>query len=151
MTEIMPKTTMTRRQFGAGALLLAADAALGEAKTPQASFPVDPRERIGVATYPFRRWILSPHNEDRDASKPGMDLPAFARLIKSEFHVSGIEPLDSHFPSKERAEIIKLRARPSTRPGCGWSTSRSMSQWNSALTMQPSERRGTRRTGIGSK
>jgi len=106
----MPIGSMTRRHFGAGALLFAARAALGAGKTPPANFPVDPRERIGVATYPFRKWILAPGNEDRDASKPGMDLPAFARFIKSEFKVSGIEPLDSHFPSKERSEIVKLRA-----------------------------------------
>lgn len=101
---------MTRRQFGAGALLLAADAALGAAKSPQASFPVDPRDRIAVATYPFRKLIVAPANGDRDASKPGMDLAAFAHYIKTEFRVSGIEPLDSHFPSKERGEIVKLRA-----------------------------------------
>jgi len=102
--------TITRRQFGAGALLLAAQTALGGAKSPAASFPVDPRGRIGVATYPFRRWIASPHNGDRDSSKPGMDLAAFARFIESEFKVGGIEPLDSHFPSKEIGEIVKLRA-----------------------------------------
>ena len=101
---------ITRRQFGAGALVLAADAALGAAKSPQANFPVDARDRIAVATYPFRRSIVAPHNEDRDASKPGMDLAAFARFIKKEFNVSGIEPLDSHFPSKERGEVVRLRA-----------------------------------------
>jgi len=101
---------ITRRKFGAGAFLLAADAALGAAKSPQATFPTDPRARIAVASYPFRASIVAPHNQDRDATKTGMDLPGFARFIKSEFHVSGIEPLDSHFPSKERSEVIKLRA-----------------------------------------
>jgi sugar phosphate isomerase/epimerase len=101
---------ISRRQFGAGALLLAADAALGVAKSPQASFPTAPRDRIAIATYPFRRSIVSPKNEDRDASKAGMDLAAFARFIKTEFNVSGIEPLDSHFRSKERNEVVKLRA-----------------------------------------
>jgi sugar phosphate isomerase/epimerase len=101
---------ITRRQFGAGALLLAADTTLSKAKSPPANFPVDPRDRIAVASYPFRRSIVAPKNEDRDPSKPGMDLAAFARYIKSEFHVNGIEPLDSHFPSKERSEVVKLRA-----------------------------------------
>jgi sugar phosphate isomerase/epimerase len=101
---------ITRRQFGAGALLLAADAAFGAEKSPSASFPREPRERIAVATYPFRKFIVAPHNGDRDAAKPGMDLAAFARFIKSEFQVGGIEPLDSHFPSKERGENAKLRA-----------------------------------------
>ena len=101
---------ITRRQFGAGALLLATDAALGAAKSPQANFPVDPRDRIAVATYPFRRSIIAPNNGDLDASKPGMNLYAFADFIKTEFNVSGIEPLDSHFPSKELSEVVKLRA-----------------------------------------
>jgi len=101
---------ITRRKFGAGAVLLAAEAAFGATKSPAANFPTDPRARLAVATYPFRASILAPRNHDRDASKPGMDLPAFARFIKTEFHVSGIEPLDSHFPSKERSEIVKLRA-----------------------------------------
>ena len=101
---------ITRRQFGAGALLLAADAALGAPKSPRANFPVDPRDRLAVASYPFRRSIIAPKNEDRDASRPGMDLAAFARFIKTEFNVNGIEPLDSHFPSKERSEVVKLRA-----------------------------------------
>jgi sugar phosphate isomerase/epimerase len=39
-----------------------------------------------------------------------MDLAAFAQFLKSEFKVGGIEPLDSHFPSKETSEIVKLRA-----------------------------------------
>jgi len=101
---------ITRRQFGAAALLLAADAARGSVDSPQASFPQDPRDRIAIATYPFRRSMVAPNNGDRDASKPGMDLAAFAAFIKTEFHVSGIEPLDSHFPSKERGEVVKLRA-----------------------------------------
>ena len=40
----------------------------------------------------------------------GMDLAAFARFIKTKFTVRSIEPLDSHFLSKERSEVIKLRA-----------------------------------------
>jgi sugar phosphate isomerase/epimerase len=101
--------TITRRDFGTGALMLAAGGALGAVKSPPSDFPVDPRSRIAVASYPFRGSIAAPHNHDRDTNKSGMDLPAFARFIKSEFQVSGIEPLDSHFPSKERSEIVKLR------------------------------------------
>jgi sugar phosphate isomerase/epimerase len=38
-----------------------------------------------------------------------MDLVAFAKYIKAEFHVNGIEPLHSHFSSTENDEILKLR------------------------------------------
>jgi hypothetical protein len=102
--------TLTRRQFGAGVLVLAADAAPGAAKSPQADLPTAPRDRVAVASYPFRRSIIAPNNSDRDSSRPGMDLAPFAGFIKTEFHVNGIEPLDSHFPSKERGEVVKLRA-----------------------------------------
>jgi sugar phosphate isomerase/epimerase len=77
---------------------------------PKATFPVDPRARIAVATYPFRALIVAPGNQDYDAKKPGMDLASFARFVRTEFKVHGIEPLDSHFTSTEPGEIRKLRA-----------------------------------------
>jgi hypothetical protein len=102
---------LTRRGFVKTAILCQASWAFaGKLKLPMANFPTEPRERIAVATYPFRASIIAPDNTDRDASKPGMDLAAFARMIKSEFHVDGIEPLNSHFSSTERGEILKLRA-----------------------------------------
>jgi sugar phosphate isomerase/epimerase len=102
---------ITRRNLIKGALVCGATAALGATpKGPQANFPVDPRSRIAVATYPFRAIIDSPHNSDRDSTKPGMDLAEFARYIRTEFKVRGIEPLDSHFPSTELDAISKLRA-----------------------------------------
>jgi sugar phosphate isomerase/epimerase len=104
-------TPLTRRRFlQAAAILPAAHAFAGRGGAPQANFPTDPRARIAVATYPFRASILAPGNQDRDPAKPGMDLAAFARYIKTEFRVDGIEPLNSHFASTETAEIRKLRA-----------------------------------------
>jgi sugar phosphate isomerase/epimerase len=63
-----------------------------------------------VATYPFRESITAPGNRDRDPKKPGMDLASFARFVRTEFGVHGIEPLDSHFPSTEYNQVRKLRA-----------------------------------------
>jgi sugar phosphate isomerase/epimerase len=101
---------LTRRNFVKGAILCQASWALGDkVNVPKATFPTDPHERIAVATYPFRASMLAPGNSDRDASKPGMDLAAFARMVKSEFKVGGIEPLNSHFSSLERDDILKLR------------------------------------------
>jgi sugar phosphate isomerase/epimerase len=98
----------TRRSVIKGALVCGATAAF--AKAPQATFPVDPRARIAVATYPFRATIIAPGNHDRDPKKPGMDLASFARSIPTEFGVHGIEPLNAHFTSTEPSEIRKLRA-----------------------------------------
>lgn len=44
---------------------------------PQAhlSFPVQPRERIAIASWPFRQFIEAPENKwARDPKLPGMDL-----------------------------------------------------------------------------
>ena len=100
--------SFTRRSVIKGALLCSASAAF--AGMPRAIFPVDPRARIAVATYPFRALIIAPGNQDYDAKKPGMDLASFARFVRTEFKVHGIEPLDSHFASTEPNEIRKLRA-----------------------------------------
>jgi sugar phosphate isomerase/epimerase len=100
--------SLTRRSVLKGALVCSASAAF--ARVPHATFPVDPRARLAVATYPFREFILAPGNHDYDPKKQGMDLASFARFVRTEFKVNGIEPLDSHFPSTEPNEVRKLRA-----------------------------------------
>ena len=103
--------SFTRRTFCKGAMLCSAGTVFAkELNSPHANFPTEPRARIAVATYPFRSILISPTNHDRDTSKPGMDLAAFARFVRTEFHVPGIEPLSLHFPSTEPGEILKLRA-----------------------------------------
>jgi sugar phosphate isomerase/epimerase len=101
--------SFTRRSVVKGALFYSASAAFATAP-PRAIFPVDPRARIAVATYPFRESIIAPGNQDRDPKKPGMDLASFARFVRTEFGVYGIEPLDGHFASTEDSEVRKLRA-----------------------------------------
>ena len=101
----------TRRSFVQGALLCSAGAAFAAtSEDPHAIFPAEPRARIAVATYPFRGSIIAPGNKDLDPKKPGMDLASFARFVRKEFGVRGIEPLDSHFSSTETGEVRKLRA-----------------------------------------
>lgn len=102
-------TKVTRRTFLQGAALCFSSAAVALRTSPHTTFPTSPRARLSVSTYPFRQFIIAPDNRDRDSSKPGMDLPAFARRVRNEFHVPGIEPLSLHFPSTERSEVLKLR------------------------------------------
>ncbi len=89
---------------------LSGPAYLASRAEPRAQFPTDPRARIAVATYPFRAFINAPGNHDREPSKPGMDLPAFALFIHERFQVGGIEPLHSHFPSTSLDDVRRLRA-----------------------------------------
>jgi len=106
----MDNNSLTRRALVKGAFLCSVSAAFAEETEPRARFPVDLRARIAVASYPFRAFLIAPQNRDRDPKKPGMDLAAFARFVKKEFGVPGIEPLNSHFTSTEISEIRKLRA-----------------------------------------
>ncbi|HEV2176238.1 MAG TPA: sugar phosphate isomerase/epimerase family protein [Terriglobia bacterium] len=107
----------TRRRFLADSALLAASAAaLGFARSPapsppepHLSFPTAPRERLAVASYPFRKFIDSPFNLGRDHTEPGMDLEGFAAMVVKRFNVRGIELLNNHFASTDAAYLSQLR------------------------------------------
>ncbi len=61
---------------------------------PDLKFPTAARDRLAVAaTWPFRAYIDSPTNEDRDKKQPGMDLRELAAKVKKDFDVPGVEPL----------------------------------------------------------
>jgi sugar phosphate isomerase/epimerase len=79
------------------------------ANEPRLEFPTDPRARLAVASYPFRRLMDSPFNRKRDPQHPGMDLPAFARMVVERYQVHGIEPLNHHFASREPKDLEALR------------------------------------------
>lgn len=85
---------------------------------PHISFPRAPRDRISVASYPFRAYIESPTNHDRDRSLPGMDLTDFAAEVVRKFNVHNIEPHNRHFRSLDpgylrifRERLIKANAK----------------------------------------
>ena len=102
---------MNRRQFVQGALIAGAGAprSVFAARQPHIPFPSEPRARLGVASYPFRAFIDSPHNRDRDRNKPAMELTQFPAMVRERFNVRNIEPLDSHFRSLEKAYLGELR------------------------------------------
>jgi len=66
---------------------------------PRIPFPTHPRERISIASYPFRAYIVSPANRDRDTSLPGMNLLEFPAHIVAKFNIHNIEPHNRHFTS----------------------------------------------------
>jgi sugar phosphate isomerase/epimerase len=66
---------------------------------PHILFPIHPRERISIASYPFRAFIVSPDNRDRDTSLHGMNLLEFPAHIAAKFNVHNIEPHSRHFTS----------------------------------------------------
>src|SRR4051794_16001999 len=80
-----------------------------EDTSPQLAFPKNPRDRLAVASYPFRAYIDAPANRDRDKSKPGFDLLGFARSVKADLGVHNIEPLNAHFASTDPDYVRRLR------------------------------------------
>jgi sugar phosphate isomerase/epimerase len=103
---------ISRRNFAkrlsATAACVAASAVFGEqfaspavvAQTaPHVNFPTVARDRLAVAAWPFRAYINSATNSDRDPKKPGMDLKDFGAYVVKTFNVPGIEPYNLHFSS----------------------------------------------------
>lgn len=107
----------TRREFLGQVSTLATGAFLANNKlfaagtpVPHISFPSAPRERISVASYPFRAYIDAPNNHNRDPKLPGMDLKGLAAQIVQKFGVHNIEPHSRHFHSLEAKELAGLRS-----------------------------------------
>lgn len=76
---------------------------------PNMKFPAAPRDRLAVASWPFRAQIVSSTNDGRNNSVPGMDLRDFAARVRSEFGVPGVEPLSVHFSSTEIRYLKEFR------------------------------------------
>ncbi len=73
---------------------------------PNIQFPSQPRERIAVASYPFREFIAG---ERSKAANP-MDLKDFAAHVVEKFQVNKIEPWTGHFPSTDGKYLEQFRA-----------------------------------------
>ena len=109
---------ISRRQFGRKCLALGAGAsalAIGrnvfaKRSEPDLKFPAEPRERLAVASWPFRMLIEAPTNRwARDPKLPGMDLKDFAAVVIEKFGLRKIEPLSDHFRSTEAAYLGEFR------------------------------------------
>ena len=101
---------------------LTAASALGAVPSPELdphiTFPTHPRERICIASYPFRAYILSPDNRDRDTTLPGMNLLEFPADVVAKFNIHNIEPHSRHFTSLQpdylddfRQILLKTKVR----------------------------------------
>ncbi len=106
----------TRREFLGTSCWLAAGAAALEwrpallASEPHVQFPTTARDRLAVASWPFRMFINAPGNKwARDPKLPGMDLKDFAAMVVRKFGVRNIEPLSFHFASTDAAYLAEFR------------------------------------------
>ena len=69
-------------------------------------FPAAARERIAVASYPFRDFIAG-REDKRGGGK--MELKEFAADVSAKFNIKKIEPWSAHFRSLDQGYLEELR------------------------------------------
>lgn len=85
------------------------------ASKPSFTFPTNPRDRVAVAAYPFREFIVgwkgwdgnSPSKVPREQQ---MELKDFAAHVAEKFNVRHIEPWSPVFPSTDPKYLEQFRA-----------------------------------------
>jgi sugar phosphate isomerase/epimerase len=74
---------------------------------PKMQFPLAARERIAIASYPFRDFIAG--REDKPGSGK-MELKEFAAHVAARFKITRIEPWSAHFRSLDKEYLKELAA-----------------------------------------
>jgi sugar phosphate isomerase/epimerase len=102
----------TRRRFlgqcAAGAAGVWLGSGLAHASSaPSLHFPSEPRQRIAVASYPFREFIAG---SEHKKANPTIELKNFAAHVVEKFSVNKIEPWSGHFPSTDGKYLEQFRA-----------------------------------------
>lgn len=105
----------TRRQFlakcgGAGAGILLGPTlriASGADAGPRMQFPAAARERLAIASYPFRDFVAG-REEKSGGGK--MELKEFAAHVAAKFKITRIEPWSEHFRSLDEGYLKELAA-----------------------------------------
>jgi sugar phosphate isomerase/epimerase len=110
----------TRRQFveqcasaAAGAWLLTGLARAANSG-PSTHFPSDPRQRVAVAAYPFREFIVgwkgwNGNTPSKVPREQQMELKDFAAHVADKFNVHHIEPWSPIFPSTDPKYLEQFR------------------------------------------
>ena len=100
----------SRRDFLAVSALAPVAGRLMAASAPAFRFPTAARERIAVASYPFRAFLDSPRNRGRNPQGPLMALKEFPAMVVERFQIPNVELLGEHITSAEPAYLEQLRA-----------------------------------------
>jgi sugar phosphate isomerase/epimerase len=90
----------------AAAYLLPASA-LATESGPHLHFPSEARERIAIASYPFREFIAG---KEHKSGNPTIELKDFAAYVMAKFNINKIEPWTGHFPSTDAKYLEQFRA-----------------------------------------
>jgi sugar phosphate isomerase/epimerase len=73
---------------------------------PSLQFPSPPRERIAIASYPFRDFIAGKEHKKENLT---IDLKDFAAHAIEKFNINKIEPWGGHFPSTNPKYLDSFR------------------------------------------
>src|SRR2546421_13051614 len=74
---------------------------------PSMRFPTAARERMAIASYPFRDFIAG---RDDKLGSGKMELKEFAAHVSAKFNIKKIEPWSAHYRSLDKAYLEELRA-----------------------------------------
>src|ERR1700747_3148747 len=111
----------TRRQFveqcagAAASTYLLSQFSWANSSGPSVKFPTNPRQRVAVAAYPFREFIVGWKGWDGNTPSKvpraqQMELKDFAAHVAEKFNVHHIEPWSPIFPSTDPKYLEELRA-----------------------------------------
>ncbi|MBZ5595481.1 MAG: sugar phosphate isomerase/epimerase [Acidobacteriia bacterium] len=105
--SLLAEPLSRRRFFRTSAAAAGATVLFGA--EPHLEFPSNPRDRLALTSWPFRRIMDTPGNSDRDRTKPGIDAKDFAAMAVEKFGIHNINPLTGHFRSTDPAYLEELR------------------------------------------
>lgn len=100
---------VNRRDFLKAAAVVAGASRLTAASAPAFKFPTAPRDRLAVASYPFRDFIDSPRRRGPKPAEPLMQLKDFPSMVVNRFNIRNVELLGEHFRSTDPADLVELR------------------------------------------
>src|SRR6202795_312711 len=106
----------TRREFLSQAAALTAEIPLPKlayaaGAQPNVPFPSTVRDRLAIASYPFRDFILpGEYTTPTAKSAPKMEITEFAAHVRARFHVNKIEPWSHHFQSLDSKYLAGFRS-----------------------------------------
>src|SRR3954451_12076110 len=100
----------TRRDIVAMALLLGPAKGFSANDAPSIRFPSAARDRLAVASYPFRASIDTPRNRAKNSQAQLMNMKQFVAMVPEKFQVRNVELLGEHVPSKDPEALAELRA-----------------------------------------
>jgi hypothetical protein len=113
----------SRRQFLIASALTPVAYRLAAADGPAMHFPTAAKDRLAVASYPFRASIDTPRNRTRNPTATLIDLKEFPAQVAQRFKLHNVELLGEHIRSTEPAYLEQLRAAARV-----WRWSRSMAR-----------------------